>query len=459
MKRHPSPFLILGLILAIVITLANPAIAWCNSKKQSSGSSGPQDLVLPDLPPSPKPFSFEAPDPRRLIAPVEVKFNPSVQTTFLIAIGKDLNPQQVTDVQTAILGLATRGLCHPNDRIEVFSSDLRRIASFANHPRVLDCAETWGKFRLQHNAAAIGQFNRWAADLKSAQKDGSAGLDLPHMSHHLGQEFHEHSEGNRVLIFMGSAIELSPEVPYLATSYPTIGTLRAELSPFSTRGLGDNLGNITTHFIYLNAFKRESHRRGMQNFLAAYFLSQGSSLLTFSADTDLASRVRMPGLPPLSAYVDDINPGFVSVESAELFGSGSGSDLPSQMERGSFLVGLKWDQPSVDLDLHVSVRGKSGELSFRSPQSGFGTFGKEPGNGWEVARLNAEFQPQDVVISVNFYSGTAPVGGVKAELRVAYAGTLFTKTVNFTGTGNNGKTGSPEHWRQVDAGSMVSLKR
>jgi hypothetical protein len=447
-----------GLILAIITTLANPAAAWCN-RKQQPGVSGPTDLVLPEVPPSPKPFSFESPDPRRLIAPVEVKFDPSAPTTYLIAIGNNLSPQQAIDVQTAVLGLLTRALCHPQDRIEVFSSDLRRIATFSNHPRVLDCAETWGKFRLQHNAAAIGQFNRWAAELKSASKDGSAALDLPHLTHHLAQEFHEHSEGNRVLIFMGSAIELSPEIPYLKTSYPTIGTLRAELSPLSTRGLGDNLGNISSHFIYLNAFKRETHRRGIQNFLAAYFLSQGSCLLTFSADTDLASRVRMPGLPPLSAYVDDINPGFVSVESAELFGTGSGSDLPSQLDRGSFMVGLKWDQPAVDLDLHVSVRGKTGELSFRSPQTSFGSFGKEPGNGWEVARLNAEFQPQDLVITVNFYSGVAPAGGVKAELRVAYAGTLFTKSVSFSGQGNSGKSGSPEHWRQVDAGAMVTFQK
>ncbi len=388
-----------------------------------------------------------------------MKFDPSAPTTFLIALGSDLSPQQTTDVQTSILGLMSHGLCHPKDRIEVFTSDLKRIASFVNHDRVVDCSDTWAKFRLQHNAASIGQFNRWAAELKAAQKDGSATLDLPHLTSHLAQEFHEHSEGNRVLIFMGSAIEISPEIPYLKTSYPTIGTLRAELSPFSIRGLGDNLGNIATHFIYLNAFKRETHRRGIQNFLSAYFLSQGSSLLTFSADTDLITRVRMPGLPPLSAYVDDINPGFVSVESAELFGSGSGSELPSQLDRGSFLVGLKWDQPAVDLDLHVSVRGKSGELSFRSPQSGFGSFGKEPGNGWEAARLNAEFQPQDLVITVNFYSGTAPAGGVKAELRLAYAGTLFTKTVTFTGQGNNGKPGSPEHWRQFDAGAMVSFKK
>lgn len=126
----------------------------------------------------------------------------------------------------------------------------------------------------------------------------------PHIVHHIGQEFHEYPDyPNRILVLYGSAIHVAPEgeSTLLDGAYPTVGTLRAPLSPFSTRDRAWYLGNTTTHFILTDRFTDRVHRDGLENFWSAYFLSQGSPLLTFSSDPRIADRVLNPDLPGLPA--------------------------------------------------------------------------------------------------------------------------------------------------------------
>ena len=264
-----------------------------------------------------------------------------------------------------------------------------------------------------------------------------------------------HDYENRILVLYGPALRVSrdPSVPSFGAAYPTVGTLRAELSPLSTRDKAWYLGNTVTHFVYTDQLTSRVLRDGVQNWVSAFFLSQGSPLVTFSRDPRVSERVLNPQLPVITAYVDDVQPGYISVEPVRLFDEFAGSRLPSMLAEGSLQLGLKWvsGNGGLDLDLHVGLINQEERLSFRNPQTKFGNLRKDLETGWEVVTLQREVTPSDVEVWVNWYAGWAPQG-VQAELRAVYAGTLYRLPVSFSQArqGNAGKVGSPAHWQEID---------
>jgi len=453
---------ILTLMATLLLTLALPADGWCNRREQKGrNTAAAETYELPEVS-SAAPFRFDRPDPRRQLRQIDYRVDPNGKSVYQVVLSDRLSPTQAADAQESILGLLTERLCHPEDVLTVWSGELRRIATFRSDERVRDCASSNAvRFKVHRNRTEIARFNQHLERFKAENLPGRADLNVPHVVHHLGQEFHEYPDyPNRSLVLFGSAIHVGADgqSTLLEGAYPTVGMLRAPLSPFSTRDRAWYLGNTVTHYIVTDRFSERVHRDGLENFWAAYFISLGSPLLTFSSDPQVADRVLNPDLPGIPAYVDDINPGYVSVRPVQLFADDvSENGTPTRLERGAVTIGLKWAGEDLDLDLHVALRGKGDRLSFRLPETSFGTLTKRYGSGWEVAQLNQEVRPEEVEIWVNFYAGNAPPGGVEAELRVSYAGTLYRKPLTLTApSGNRGQAGSSTHWQRLNLADVVA---
>ena len=448
----------LSMALILLLGSASPTPAWCNRPEQPD-SEATDNFDLPEVLPEAKPFTFDEPDESRLVRKLEYKLDPAGKSVFLVAISNRLTPQQAEEVQAGILGIISSNMCLPADALVVWGADLRRVATFRNDARVQDCSPKWLKFKVAQNKAEFARLNQYLEEMKNADHQGRATLNVPHVVHHLGQEFHEyHDYPNRILVLFGSAIDIGgTEGAAMETAYPTVGMLRAELSPLSTRGKAWYLGNTVTHFVHTDTITSRVHRDGLQNFWAAFFTSLGSPLLTFSPDPRVSERVLNPALPVLPAYVDDVNPGFVAVSEVRLFDDFAGSTIPTRLERGSLRIALKWIDPEIDLDLHVGLVSGGERLSFRNPRTEFGTLRKDFGTGWEEVSLTQEVSPREIDLWVNFFRGMAPAQGVKAELRVAFAGTLYRWPVTLAAqTGNEGRVDSPEHWRRIDIQQVLS---
>lgn len=449
-----------ALIVALSLQLVTlNTHAWCNRPEQSGAEPDSTEFEIPAVAPTTQPFRFEDPDPARLLRRLEYTIDPTAKSVFLVVVSEQLSPQQATDVQAGILGLIGSSMCQPHDVLVVWSSNVRRVATIRNDERIVDCSPKWLKFRVHQNQADLARLNQYFQEMKAADHQRTGSWDLPHLTHHLGQEFHEWSDyPNRVLILFGSAQRVSTDrsVPSFEAAYPTVGTLRSELSPLSTRTKAWNLGKTVTHFVYTDELRSRVLRDGIQNWISAFFLSQGSPLLTFSADPQVSERVLSPQLPVIPAYVDDVNPGFISVEPVRIFDEFAGSRLPATLQRGSLELGLKF-AAELDLDLHVGLVGQGERLSFRNPQTSFGSLRKDFETGWEVVTLDQEITPADTELWVNWFSGEAPQGA-QAELRIVYAGTLVSFPITFARAteGNEGRVGSPAHWQQINLQTVLS---
>ena len=397
--RKTTIIALLGAIL-----LASAATAWCNQKKQPKGTAEQprQPFELPAVPQTAEPFRFENPNPARRLQTLTYTIDYTGKTVLQIGVSGRLSPQRAKAVQEGILRLITESMCRPGDVAVIWDADtLNRVATIRNGDRTEDCSPKWLKFKVAENKADLARLNQHFFAMREQNHQGIADLNLPRLTNFIGQEFHEYSDfPNRILVLYGSAVHVSPDgASSLETSYPTIGSLRAPLSAFSTRDKEVYLGNTVTHFVVNDEdFKNGLHRAGLQNFWAAYFLSQGSPLLTFSPDPRVSERVLNATLPPISAYVDDLNAGFVSVITANvgLFDdlSRDGLPVPSTLQRGALILGLMWPDRKLDLDLHVNLAGQPERLSFRNPRTKWGgTLRKAFGTGWEEVYFSGEMDP------------------------------------------------------------------
>ena len=454
---------VLSAFLVLLLSGSTGGTAWCNRPEQDSATPAETDFEISDAVQASleNPFSFADPDPSRLLRNLDYTIDPAKKSVLLIAVSTELSPQQASDVQAGILGLISDSMCKPDDTLVVWDSDLRRVATIRNDDRVQDCSAKWLKFKVHQNQTELARLNQFFQAMKEAEHSGTAAWDLPRLTHHLGQEFHEwHDYSNRILVLFGSATEISSDqsLPSLKTAYPTVGTLRAELSPLSTRNKAWYLGNISTHFVYTDELTSRVLRDGLSNWMSAFFLSQGSPLLTFSADPRVSERVLNPQLPVIPAYVDDVNPGFIPVQPVRIFDEFNDGRFPSTLERGSLQIGLKWDASrKVDLDLHVGLAKGGQRLSFRNPNSRIGNLQKDLATGFEIVSLTQEIIPSEVEVWVNWYAGSAP-NGVQGEVRVVYAGALHSIPVAFLQAtqGNEGKIGSSHHWRKIDLRQVLA---
>lgn len=466
MKMWKSLCVAIGLMVVLVGNIS----ANCNKQKQPGklGESASATFELPKIPAKGKAFSFDDPDPQRTLESVPYTITPTAKSVFQIGVSGRLSPSRAAAFHQGILKLLTASMCRPGDVAVIWDAEtLNRIALFRNSDRVQSCDLKWVKFKVSENQGEIAKLNLHFQKMKEAQHTGIADLNVPRLVNFLGQEFHEYPDyPNRILVLFGSAIYVDPndkQTSFL-NSYPTVGMLRAPLSPFSTSDRAWYLGNTVTHFVVNEEdFRNGLHKNGLRSFWAAYLLSQGSPLLTFSPDPEVSERVLNPKLPVIPAYVDDLTPGFISVEPRQvgLFDAlkNARPAVPSALSRGTLVLGLMWDDPAVDLDLHVGFVGKQGRLSFHEPNASFGTLRKHPGTGWEEVHFTGEVVPKDVQVWVNFFSGTAPTSGMRGELRVAYGGQLFRFPVTFPPAarhGNLGKAESRPHWVAVDIGRIVS---
>lgn len=437
----------------------------CNKRRQPGATV---TVELPDVPADAAPFRFDKPDPARSLPEVPYSLDPNGKSVFLVGVSGGLSADRAMEVQAGILRLFQESMCRPDDVMVVWNADhLTRIATFRNGDRVQDCSQKWLKFKIANNKHEIARFNQHFQELRRVDYQGVADLNVPRLVDFLGQEFHEFGDyPNRVMVLYGSAIYVDRNKGNsLENAYPTVGTLRAPLSPFSTRDKASYLGNVVTHFVHNEDFANDIHRRGLMNWWSAYFRSMASPLLTFSPDTRVSERVLRTDLPVIPAYVDDMTPGFISVDTTEvgdLFGPiKPGRSASSPVERGPLMLGLKFDR-NLDLDLWVNLRGKPERLSFSNPRTDFGFLRKRFDTGWEEVLFTDEVNIRDVELWVSFYAGSAPPGGAKADLRVNWAGQLFSSPVTFpptARTGNKGKPGSPEHWVPVDLRAVVSGRK
>ena len=176
--------------LVLLVSGVSGGRAWCNRKEQAN-TQAETDFELPSVKDAARPFSFEDPDPARLLRQLSYTIDPAAKSVFQVGVSNNLSPQQATDVQAGILGLVAESMCRPGDGLVVWSSDLRRIATIRNDPRVQDCSPKWLKFKVSQNRAELARLNQYFQELKESDRGGPAVWDLPQLCHHLGQEFHE----------------------------------------------------------------------------------------------------------------------------------------------------------------------------------------------------------------------------------------------------------------------------
>lgn len=119
-------------------------------------------------------------------------------------------------------------------------------------------------------------------------------------------------------------------------------------------------------------------------------------------------------------------------------------DLPN---KGKVLIGLVWDTTKnpqgTDLDLHVREPGSKLDLAFNMTKSPLGRHFKDFSNanashGFELVDIDVATHPKDLEIWVNLYGGHSK-SGFSGEVRILFAGKLYTYPVTFKATeGTNG---------------------
>lgn len=120
-------------------------------------------------------------------------------------------------------------------------------------------------------------------------------------------------------------------------------------------------------------------------------------------------------------------------------------------ETSKCTVGLLWstvdNPPDTDLDLHVRLKGSKEDLYWKNNHTSLGTHYKDFSNpdakhGYEIAEINVPVKLKDLDIWVNVFKGES-TQGFSGEVRVLYAGKLFSYPFSIPGTNGNGGAETP----------------
>lgn len=325
------------------------------------------------------------------------------------------------------------------------------------------------KAKLNINRACVGELIGFAGN---ANVDGPAGqLDLPGTMRAVVQSVDMDTVD--AVVILGSPIFANPQEPSTTMEFghvPSDGHISVSrtASPHSMAGLTGALEGTPVHLSSdgYDWSRNTRHEEMVHRFTWLTMATLGGPLVTFNADRDqLLERVKR------GVDTSPINFERAASDKLEMIhvGLDRAPGLPihereittepltaAQMRRVEDVeVGITWDC-ACDMDIYVRPHTDSAIIFFANPRTNEGRFyrdyrnGRDLLNGLESISFDAPINLTDMVIGVNFYSGSAP-NGVTGEIRIAVGDKTYAKPFNITATTGNRAKGASEAFNTLEA--------
>ncbi|MBI1274507.1 hypothetical protein GC177_00860 [bacterium] len=349
----------------------------------------------------------------------------------------------------------------PGEEALLFDAwNLRALGTFAVPNNASYRSE---KAKLNVNRALVGK-------LLSLDGTGSGAVRLPQFLDFLGRNHAPLADTD--IVILGSPLYLDPAQPEQSMNggkVPNDGYFNAapDVTPFSLRGKGNLLAGAR---VYLGFAGHEpvpgsKHAYWVKRFWTLFVEGHGAVLSGFTGDREtLWKRVSdHAGKLPHDFIREDTDkmemmhiripvPGDVSIFEREL---SANPVTPERLHHAQNVeIGISWDCPFCDLDLHARPGEKADVLNYQHTQSAEGVYRKDflnsprASGGFETVAFNVPVDLHKTLLAVNWYGG-ASGAGVKGEIRIALDGETFALPFAFTPGRGNGGTGFNETMGQA----------
>jgi hypothetical protein len=268
--------------------------------------------------------------------------------------------------------------------------------------------------------------------------------------------------------------------------------LSQDKSPFGTAGREKALQGATVYFCYTDAgdaWTTDIFRQHVGRLWALETMLQGGRFGSFGPlDTGCIGNFLNNVVSSETFTVDRTDPKAtmqkferVTTRPVEVAASPAPDTAPATVESlfqqapcttapstfiGPMRIGIKWDCPHCDLDLHARSRPESEWLYYnhRVPADGNGFFDHDftsppaGGDAYEYIRFNS-VDVRQVAARVNFYSGLIR-GGPVFQLRVWFAGCAYDAPPMriAAASGNSGATAPAAAWTEIDVLAVLGLR-
>lgn len=333
------------------------------------------------------------------------------------------------------------------------------------------------------------ELSRIASFLKSLpQQPPDATANLPRYLHSLEHRRAEFPGKNMRLIYFGSPVVREPEFVSMVNRYPSDSHLVQPDNLYSTVGRGELLKGVDVHLIHSTSFgefsavDRDLHQQKLRRFYALMIQRMGGSLKSFTGAPDHLAKLKTAQYPTIAYNDIDSSDGKLRIyelkpptvlkeESAiqtNLWQQASiGKSPPPGISSGPIDIGITWNRPNVDIDLYVQAEGEP-ELSYKQTLSTKGkhikdiTSQSETAKGFETVTYASPVAVGRLKVFVNHYAGNTAGQPTEVEVRVRFAGHIYSKKLQLSpgsGTHGGGDRNTSGAWARIDVPEILGSLR
>jgi len=342
--------------------------------------------------------------------------------------------------------------------------------------------------RAHMNSDAIKRFRDFAAqNSATGNQDLSSVVRLPEFLRWIGQNRNVQSVD---VVVIGSPLYHNHSQPAFSMktgNIPGDGHLQTSVSR-TVFGIDDAelLSGMRLHIGYPEDFaEHDQHQWHVQRFWTLFAELQGAELISFTGDLSmLLNRVDQKANKLNHSYVlkEGTKLEMIQLAPVQLQESSSIFERPVETQAlptdqldtaKNVQIGIKWDScRECDLDLHVRPHASAEVLYFGRTQTAEGRYWKDfrnaPAYGYETIDLSEGVDLRDLLIAVNFYSGSTSAP-VNAGLRLSVGNKTYAYPFQIDATsGNQGKGGDVvwrsrraafPQWKIIDPMKVVSSNK
>lgn len=343
------------------------------------------------------------------------------------------------------------------------------------------------KAKVQANrsvVAAMLQFAKTARKPEGGNEPSVIGaIRLPQALLFIGRDYPAAQESD--LILLGSPIYDDPTDQGFTmrnNHIPGDGHLSKtrSVTPYGIKGQDSLLAKRRVHVGFLDdSWKQgDQHAFFVHRFYTLFIEGQGGQLSTFTHDLPtLFQRIKTNAPSPKHGYKLDttdklemilLRPSAALKEPTIYERPVNTTALPASVLRHATQVevGIAWQECgacNLDLDLYGQRDTKASPLWYLNTQTPDGRYFKDftrsprRANGYETLGYHVPIDLKDLLLAVNFYSGSSP-GGVTGEIRISVNGQTYARTFHISAQQGNGGLGRQETLasrRSSNAGWLV----
>lgn len=349
------------------------------------------------------------------------------------------------------------------------------------------------KAKVGANRAAVASLLAFGKAAKAPQAGDlslvSGSIRLPQFVAHVGGQVASGKE-TQVLVW-GNPLYSVPEEPQFSMKVghiPNDGHLlhSRKDTPFGTKGRDKLLANVQVHLGTGDHWRlNDQHGYLVQRFWTLYLERQGGALASFTSDTaTLFRRVKDQAPAPPHDFVlepsDKLEMNLfrykVDKEEISIYERPVSTQpvSPALARKAEGVeIGLSWDCPSCDLDVHAQAHPQAQVLNFINTSTPEGQYFKDftssprPTQGYETIAYRVPVDLTKLRLAINFFGG-AVSKNIEVELRISFQGLTYMQRYQVAArTGNKGvgrestfRSGKPANlnWIVIDPLQVVGLR-